>query len=140
MPDNSAQVMERTEVTLPEPLMEHYRKLARAANQPVEVVIENQLDKTKEYQAQRPLYFPDSERNELERLTGGRVLKDAPAAIRAVQSIMSFIVNVPGEAPVEVTLGPTLAHRLMTRNFGKTTEEHIIKEVIEGLERFVGMR
>jgi hypothetical protein len=140
MPDNSAQVMERVEITLPEPLMDHYRKLAREQKEPLEVILENQLFRCKDYQSQRPLYFADSQRNELERLTGGRVLKDADEAVRAVRNTMSFWVGLPGNDPVQVTLENTLASRLLSRKFGRTVEEHLQTEVKENLERFCGMR
>jgi hypothetical protein len=140
MPDNSAQVMERVEITLPEHLVDHYRKLAREKKESVELILENQLMSCQDYQSQRPLYFDDLQRNALERLTGGMVLKDTDAAIRAVEKILSFAVNQPDENPITVTLSTTLASRMMTRKFGKSTEEHIRTEVTEGLERFVGMR
>ena len=140
MPDNSSQVMERIEIPLPEPLMDHYRKLAREQKESIELILENQLTRCQDYQSQRPLYFDDLQRNAFERLTGGTVLKDTDTAISAVEKILSFAVNQPGEEPVTVTLSTTLASRMKTRKFGKTTEEHIRVEVTEGLERFVGMR
>ena len=132
--------MERTEITLPEPLMDHYRKLAREQNESLGTILEDQLARCKTHQSQRPLYFNDKERNELECLTGGRVLKSAEAAVRAVRNIMSFQIQVPGEEPVQITLGTTLLSRLLSRKFGRTTAEHLAIEATEGLERFCGMR
>ena len=130
----SSKVMVRLE--LPEALYEAYeRHGSRSAREPEAEMLER-LKRCKDHVANRPLYFNDAQRSELEHLSGGHITKSPDALIKRLANACSIEVG-----DVKITIDQRLAQRLSTRVFrGQTIEGNIKKVVIEALERDCGMR
>lgn len=132
--------LERVEITLSDAVVDAYRELAKRKGETLEKILEDRLIACLDYDANRPLYFDDEERNELERLTGGRVISEPREALRRIKNCQSIWITDPEEEPVKVQLSPALLSRLLSRAFRRTREQTLREETVKGLERFCGMR
>ena len=116
-------------------VFDEYSKQAIAKGEEVENTMANRLGRCLNHTANSPLYFNDEQRNELQRATGWSATDPAKviARLREVSSVTLEDIKI--EIPVR------LRTRLESRVFkGQTFESMIRKEVLEALEKFVGIR
>jgi len=91
----------------------------------------------------KPLYFNDEERQELESLIGKNV-SSAMEVVRLIKSALS--VKIVGKQPnsnpfsLRVDLKPALLGKLHSRCFGRPFEDFLAQIVVEELERYCGVR
>lgn len=124
-------------ITLPETLYDHYVKRAEERKTTVEKEVLDQLSRCKTHSASRPIYFNDTERSELEHITGGWAIESAEMALTRIKQLVKVSVS-----KVEVDLDDRVlqraAHRAKAER--KELQEWITREVTQGLERSVGLR
>ena len=119
-----------------EKLYQEYEEMGGKSGRSAEEEISERLKRCKEYTANRPLYFNDAERSEMEKLTGGHLAKSPETVLARLRTAMSIVVE-----DVTITINQRLLQRLSSRVFrGQTMEGVIEKVVIEALERHAGMR
>lgn len=127
----------RVQLYLPESAYNRYEEQAKAAKVTVEKVLSDRLRACIDHTSGRGLYFNDAERAHLERMTGGHLIMDAPTALEKIHTTVNLKV---GDVTVEMNeriLARCASRAKATRqNF----EDFIRKEVIQGLERVVGLR
>lgn len=133
MPD-SQKVIRQT-IEIPEPLFAKYEDAAIKNGRTVEEEISLRLKKCVDHDAIQPLYFDDDQRKALELATGWSA-RDANAVIGRLNEVSRFTV-----CDFDIEIPARLRTRLQSRVFrGQTFEDVIRKEVIQGLERFAGVR
>jgi len=127
----------RLQLSIPSSVIEQYELQARAIGVSLEKVCADRLRTSVTHTSGRGLYFTDTERSELERITGGHSVGDATTALQRIKTTVSLKV---GDITVELT-GRILA-RCASRatSVRKTLEQFVRKEVTEGLERVCGLR
>lgn len=125
----------RVSLTVSEYVYNEYAKQAEARGETPEVVMQNRLSRCANHTANSPLYFNDAQKKELEQATGW--MADTPekviARLREVSSVevCGIVIDIPAR----------LRTRLESRVFrGQTFESMVTKEVIQALERHVGIR
>jgi len=120
---------------LPESLWNVYEEQAIAHGRSVEDEIEERLKLCQEYQSSRPLYFTDADRVVLEKAFGHVLAKPSQVLDRLGNLLNLRVGNIKVELP------DRLQTRLRTRVFkGHSYEEVVQREVIQGLERYCGLR
>ena len=119
---------------VPEELSDHYSERAAKAGHDPEREMLKTLDRCRSYNDASPIYFTDSDRNELAVLTG-RSLKTPAEVIGFVRELLS--IRVQG---VDIALYDQLIKRLDSRRFGQTWQEFLKGQVVRELETFVGLR
>lgn len=123
-------------LTLPVELLELYEEEARTKGKTLDEVVTQRLYSCRKHDDNRGVYFNDSQRNELERLTGGRIIREAEDALKRIRNQQSIRLD-----NTQVTLAPTLLTRLKSRcSKAMDFKEFLRKQAIEGLERFAMMR
>ncbi len=120
-------------LTLELPSDVYHEYVKQSPDGDMEDVMSSRLAACVGYDADKPLYFSDAERQELEHLLG-RNLSSASEALAAVKRALT--VKLDG---VEVPLQPALLTRLKTRCFGKTFPEFLKERIVRGLEEFTMM-
>jgi len=111
-----------------------FSELAAKEGKRMEEVISERLYRTARYDAAKPLYFNDEERIRLEAVCG----KNLNSASEAVEELeRRSTISVEG---IDIHLEPRLLMRIDSRRFGLSLEEVVRREVVYGLESFVGMR
>lgn len=119
-----------------EKLYQEYEEMGGKSGRSPEEEISERLKRCKEHTANRPLYFNDAERSEMEKLTGGHLAKSPETVLARLRTAMSIVVE-----DVTITINQRLLQRLSSRVFrGQTMEGVIAKVVLEALERHAGMR
>jgi hypothetical protein len=132
-------VMTRMTVTLPEEMVVAYSEQADLAKVPLEKLISDRLRGCIAHTSGRGLYFNDNQRAHLERITGGHIIQDANDALAKVRTVVQ--VRIAGES-----ISLELNERILTRAASRakscrtTTEKWLAKELLEGIERAVGLR
>lgn len=119
---------------VPEPLLDTYSAQASNMKVPVEALMADRLARYSAFDAQKPIYFDDTERQELERLIGKNVTS-AREVLRILERNSSLSVGT-----ARVTLKPNLLARLKSRCFIKDFEGWLSTLVVQELERFAGLR
>lgn len=123
-------------LTLPVELLELYEEEARTKGKTLDEVVRERLYSCRKHNDNRGVYFNDSERNELERLTGGRIIREARDALTRITNQQSIRLD-----NTQVTMSPTLLTRLKSRcSKAMDFKEFLRKQAIEGLERVAMMR
>lgn len=126
----------RLSLSIPEELYELYEQEATDQEKTIDEVVINRLYICRGHDSDRPIYFNDAERSELESLTGGRILPDAKTALRRLTNQSSLLLD-----NAKVKFGPTLLNRLKSRCGRNQSFTQFVKEkAIEGLERYAMMR
>jgi hypothetical protein len=127
----------RLQLSIPSSIVEQYELQARAIGVSLEKVCADRLRTSVMHTSGRGLYFTDTERSELERITGGHTITDATLAIERVKTTMTLRV---GDLTVEI--GGRVLARCASRakSVRKSLEDYVRKEVVEGLEKAVGLR
>lgn len=127
----------RLQLHIPESIVARYEEQAKAAKVSLEKVCSDRLRTCVSHTSGRGLYFNDDERSALERITGGHLINDATVALDRIRTTVSLKV---GDITIE------LSERLLARASSrakaerKSLAEYVTKEVIQGLERSVGIR
>lgn len=126
----------RVTVELNDATLEVYARQARANARTVEDECSQRLQRCSAYTASRPLYFNDSERHELERITGGHLI-DSPSQVMA--RISNAVTLTVGD--VEVALDERILSRLKPRakSERRTIEEIVRREALRGLRAYAGL-
>lgn len=121
-------------VTLPKDLADLYEIQAQEDEIPVESKIVERLQACVYYEDDKPLYFNDQQRRELDSLLKRNVQtsEKALAAIRA-----QLTADVSG---FKVQISPDVLKRMKSRCFGKPFEVFFKETVNKLLEEFVMMR
>ena len=123
-------------IKLPEALYIAYEEEGARNTRSAEEEIVKRLNGCKEHTANRPLYFNDTQRAELEHLTGRHLAGDPEVILARARNMMKLKVG-----DVEIILDSHILNRLTTRVFrGQTLGEFIKKCVVEDLERHAGIR
>ena len=124
----------RLRVYLSSDVVGRYLEQADKAGIDVEQLLSDRLAACVTHTAQKPIYFSDGERQELEKILGKNILnaKDLLAQIRNAISVRI--------GTQKITLKPGLLQRLKTRCLGMRWEEFLEKIITEDLERYAGMR
>jgi hypothetical protein len=125
-------------VSVPQPILDQYEEQATQLGVPVEDILSVRLQNCVTLNDNRPIYFTDDQRRELDSLMG-KNLRDAADLIKWVRKVLSVRVN-DGQKTHIIALKPTLVQRLKTRCFGKPFPAFLKDTTIIELERFVGLR
>lgn len=123
---------------LPTELVDRYEKQAEDAHIPLESLMELRLEQTVEANDNRPIYFSDLQRRELDMLMGIN-LTSADQVVDRVRRALSIKIH-DGKNPHTISLKPGLVNRLRSRCFEKSFPAFLKRTVLEGLESFVGWR
>jgi hypothetical protein len=126
-------VIIRLQIDLPSEVLAQYEK-QKPAGQSLEELLSARLISCASHTSERPLYFTDSERAELEKILERRV-PSAKDALRHLARLAS--ISVEG---IKVNLNPRLIERLKSRCFKHPLGEVVKREVRAGLETYCGMR
>jgi hypothetical protein len=116
-------------LNLPKYLVEAFEKEGD-----LEAVLESRLIAAANYTSKKPLYIDDSTRQQFDSLFG-KNFSTPEELLAAVKKLMTVKVE-----KVNIALNPTLITRLRTRCFGLPFEDFLVKQVVGGLEEYVGMR
>lgn len=127
----------RLQLHIPESVYDEYVSQAQSAKQGVEKVCSDRLRTCVNHTSGRGLYFTDAERASLERITGGHLIDNAAMALQRVQTTVSLKV---GDVTIELTERLLVRASSRAKAERKTLAEYVTKEVIQGLERSVGIR
>lgn len=127
----------RLQLHVPESTIEQYEAQAKAAGQSLEKVCSDRLRTCVDHTSGRGLYFTDEQRSELERITGGHFINDAPSALLRVKTTVELKV---GGITIELTDRVLQRCASRAKSVRKSLEDFVRKEVIEGLERSAGLR
>lgn len=116
-------------------VFDEYSKQAIAKGEDVETTMANRLSRCMAHTANAPLYFNDEQRNELQRATGWSAT-DPTKVIARLREVSSVTLD-----DIKIEIPVRLRTRLESRVFkGQTFESMVTKEVIQALERHVGIR
>lgn len=121
-------------VLLPASVAESYEAEARKRGVDVETVLCERLVRAVDHTATKPLYFDDSERQELDHIIG-RNLSSAREALGQIRNLSA--VRVQG---VKVGIRVNVLERLKSRCLRMKWETFLEKLITEDLERYVGLR
>jgi hypothetical protein len=127
----------RLTILLPEDVAEKYDEQAKHSGHTTEKICADRLRTCVTYTSGRGLYFDDRERSELEHITGGHYISDAAAALARIKTTVTLKV---GDISIELTDRVLARCSSRAKSERKTLEEYVKKEVIQGLERSVGLR
>src|SRR5262245_7452925 len=121
-------------IRIPDEIAAIYQDQADARGIEVEQLLAERLVNSVEFGAEKPIYFDDDERRELERMLGKNLYsaRDTLVLIRNVVSVK--IQNL------RITIQPGLLARLKTRCLGMKWEQFLEHTIIQQLERYAGMR
>jgi len=121
-------------IQLPDAVFDRYDAEAARRGIPVEELFAQRLAHCQDHTAEKPLYFNDSERQTLERYLGRNVLNvsDTLVQIRNAMSVRVHKVIVPLETQ--------LLAKLKSRAIRVPFEEFLQTQVVQSLERYVGLR
>lgn len=121
-------------VVLPNAVYQHYLAEAAAAGKDIETVLAARLEACQDYSAEKPIYFDDADRQELERCLGRNVLHTADALIQ-IRNALSVRVN-----KVIISLNPNLLGKLKSRCIRADWEKWLSARIVHALEVYVGLR
>ncbi len=124
----------RVTLSLPEEIYDEYAERATKYGRKPEQEIELRLTRCRNHNDTTPLYFNDQQRGELQTLLG-KTPESAEHALGMIKRLST--IRVDG---VDIVLAERLRERLSTRLFRDTMENVVKREVIRGLEGFVGWR
>jgi len=128
----------RCTVTLPEKLVVEYSNQADAAKRPLEKILSDRLRGCIHHTSGRGLYFNDDQRGRLERITGGHIISSTEDALAKIKTVVA--VRIADGITIE------LSERILTRAASRakshrmSTEKWLAKELVEGIEKAVGLR
>lgn len=125
-------------VSVPQSILNEYEKQADELGVPVETLMSVRLQHTVTMNDNRPIYFSDDQRRELDGLVGKNV-KDADDLIKWVKKALQIRVN-DGQLVHAFELKPNLVQRLKTRCFGTPFPKFLRDTITSELERYVGLR
>ena len=83
----------RLKLDIPEDLVKAFEEQASATGEFVEELMVARLETAKSWDSERPLYFNDRERGELEQLFGGKLLDSPKKVIEALKTLMTIKVG-----------------------------------------------
>ena len=121
-------------VILPKEIADLYEIQAEDTGSTLEETLQDRLQSCVYYDSEKPLYFTDAQRQELDSLLK-RNVGSAEKALSAIRSQLT--ADVGG---FKVLLSPNVLQRLKTRCFGKPFEQFFRETVNRVLEEFVTMR
>jgi hypothetical protein len=121
-------------VILPKEIADLYEIQAEDAGFTLEQVLQERLQACVYHDSDKPLYFSDQQRQELDSLLK-RNVGSAEKALLAIRSQLTVDVN-----GIKVLLAPNTLQRLKSRCFGKPFEQFFRETVNRVLEEFVVMR
>lgn len=121
-------------VTLPHEVATSYEKQAAAADTPVEQLASERLLRAVKWNGSKPIHISDAQRLVLERILGVNI-SSPQKLVAEVQALAEIEV---GEVRIELPVN--LLSRIKTRTFGASFEDVLRREILQGLERFTGMR
>lgn len=129
----------RVTLTLSEHAFDSYYEQGIASGRNPDTAAEEEitqrLHKCIDHTAVTPLYFNDAERAELQKELGHPITNPA-WVVRKLKELLTLKVD-----KIEVPLDAKLQARIRTRVFrGETYETVIKREVVQALERYVGLR
>jgi len=127
----------RVQLSIPEDVVVQYEAQSKTVKQSLEKTLSDRLRSCVNHTSGRGLYFNDEQRSHLERITGGHIITDANMALQKIKVVVELQV-----AGVTVELNERVLARCTSRakSERKTFEEYVKKEVIQGLEKSVGLR
>lgn len=125
-------------VSVPQPILDQYEEQAAQLGVPVEDILSVRLQNCVTLNDNRPIYFTDAQRRELDSLVG-KNLRDADELIKWVRKALSVRVS-DGQRTHIFELKPNLVQRLKTRCFGKPFPTFLRDTITVELERFAGLR
>lgn len=122
-------------IRIPEDLAEQYQQQAEAAGVDIEELISKRLKACVTHGAQRPLFFDDDQRRELEAILQG-MFPNAKSALKALRTAMS--VRVQG---VPITLTPQALERFKSRHQDNSLwTDFVAFQITRMVEEYVGLR
>lgn len=127
----------RIQLHLPEAVAQQYESQAKLVKQSPEKVMSDRLRTCVDHTSGRGLYFNDEQRAHLERITGGHIIADADSAIEKVRIVVQLKV---ADVTIELTERVLARATARAKSERKTLAAYLTKEVIQGLERSVGIR
>lgn len=125
----------RASLTIPSEAYDAYERIARNERKPLDQILSERLASCAAYNAKRPIYFNDQQREQLESATGVSV-KSAEDVLALVRRCLSVSIN--GSS---VTLTPNLLERMKSRHLdGKPFGKFVGAVAVEKLEEYTGIR
>ena len=127
-----AKVILRLEVD--QEVLSQYQKQANKLGRTVEDVLSDRLVACQKHTAEKPLYITDEQRRVLEKYLT-KNLSTPHALVMEVEHLTR--INIAG---TRINLPPPLLQRVESRCYGRKYPEVLREQVVEGLERFAGIR
>lgn len=115
-----------------------YESQAKRRNLTLEQLFSERLTKCVNYTAEKPLYFNDDQRERLERELETN-FSDPEKVIGPLKRAQTVFLQTE-EGQISVTLSAKLFGRLRSRCFIPDFKKFLRERIVEGLERYVGMR
>lgn len=124
-------------ITLPEAVHTRYEEQARAERIPTDKCMADRLRRCVDHTASRSLYFNDTQRADLERITGGHVIQTPDMALTHIRTTCAVRIN-----DIDITLAPKVLQRAEARakSCRVPVEKWLEREIVQGLERSTGIR
>lgn len=129
----------RVTLVMPEALYTVYESQAKVRNLPYpETAILDRLKTCAKHGASRPLYFDDRQREELEKLLGGRLLNSPEQALERIRELCA--IEITGGVKFELDAKTLARCASRAQSERTTTEKWIEREAVKGIEIAVGLR
>lgn len=127
------QVQQKITIKMSEQLVDSYEERAIKLGKSVEAEIVDRLVRCQSHTSQTGLYLTDDQRSRLSVLFG-KLVQTPEDLIKQVEQ--AAIIKVAG---CEISLDAQLLTRLEGRRFGRSLDECIRQQVVEGLQRYTGL-
>src|SRR5262245_18227397 len=121
-------------VRIPDEIAAIYADQAEAREIDIEKLLSERLIASVEHGAEKPLYFDDDERRELEHLLGKNLFNARDTIVLIRNAVAVRVQNL------RIVLQPGLLSRLKSRCHGLKWEEFLEQTIVHQLERYAGMR
>lgn len=131
MTETAPSVMLR--LSLPDQVLQQYQAEAHDLEIPLEDLLASRLSECVTYNATKPIYFNDMQRQRLEKLLD-RNVSSAGQVLGLVEKLTTVKLN-----GIAINLRPPVVERLRTRHFAGEFGEWLAKQVNEWAERYVGL-
>jgi hypothetical protein len=118
----------RISVALPESLVVHYEEAANKRRTALETVLRTRLERCRDHDAERAIYFDDQARQQLERISATQ-LHTADDVIALVSRLLT--VRADG---IEIALRPATLMRLKSRALGVEFKDFLQRVLTNELE------
>ena len=124
---------------VPADIAEEYQEQADSAGTTLATVVSERLTKCVYHAADKPLYFDDADRQELDRLLDYN-FKSAQEVIERLNSLLSVVKLDALEDSAVIQLSPNQLYRLQGRcNYGAKLGDKAKEFALEGINREIGI-